>query len=647
MPPQHQPQQPCQLVLVVVLFLLAGSIRRRRRRHYFTLLPALYSVVDAFACGDRATMLASQKPARPRQWRCSSSPSLPFCLARPLLRTCATTDGADHTKRRSARHIHAFNKLRAIRTEDMRDEGLAWTTDDDDEEDGDDEEDAMDIHTVSDAEALLAVRAYLQRKNRLQGWTRAAERKRKRALNRPVIPTAAVGNHGGDDDDKSNSNSNSTTTTKTTMTTTTLTLEPFDPSRGFFWENPSELKYWRRVLDSSRQHGQRTLLTDDLKEENSGDRRNEEENRDNEFDEEYDEPEEDVEEEEEDELEDEIWETVNPRNTLQRVDLYKLHPPDEDELDERDSILAEQGQVGVFDAGPSLERIRRSDAAKRMWSNPEWKARWYQQRWGSKRLEGTAKTTASRSQIRRLEKKLREIQPDLFLAKEEVAALTEDEIAVAIQTYLSSKRKRSASSSTSGRSSKKGRRFAFPPSSQENRSTKLPRDALLIKSVNDLQAARQRRCERAAAAYRKRLERQQERQTTQPFNVTVQSPMAHKVRSMIPPSQSSFTLAKTASPHAAMRRIEEQLAENKLPSVTDVEIILQPGKLSGRKPLLLRILRDCFDLFGRCIPEDFAEDDETSSDKPSTQVRQFATAAPVQHIGAFVLYKLRKKIENM
>lgn len=621
---------PQRLLRLLVLFLLVGLIR------HLTLLPASNSVVDAFEC-DRTKV--AWKPAK---WRCSSSPSLFF--ARPLL----TITIGDHTKR-STRIIRT-DKLHAIYADDMRDEGLGSNRNDDDddgdEQDDEDDDDVIDIHTVSDAEALLAVRAYLQRKNRL-GWTRAAERKRKRALNRPVLPAptttaTAVGN----DDDGDNSNNN---------TTTMMTLEPFDPSRGFFWENPSQLKYWRGVVDSSsKRHGKRTLLygdrdqTDGSNDENSGSRMNGE-STDNEFDDddEYDEPEE--EEEEEEVPEDEIWETVNPRNTLQRVDLYKVHQPDDDEIDERDLILAEQGQIGVFDAGPSLERIRRSEAAKRMWSNPEWKARWYQQRWGSKRVEGTNKATVSRSQIRRLEKKLREIQPDLFLAKEEVAALTEDEIAVAIQTYLSSKRKRSASSSTSGRSSKKGRKFAFQPTTQESMSTKLPRDALLMKSADDLQAARQKRSERAAAAYRKRLERQQERQTTPPSNVTVESATGQEKRSEIAlsPSQSLFTMAKTTSPHVAMRRIEARLVENQFPAVEDVEIILQPGKLSGRKALLQRILRDCFDLFGRCIPEDFSESDEMSSDKPSTQVLQFVTAAPVQHIGAFVLYKLRKLDETM
>jgi hypothetical protein len=407
--------------------------------------------------------------------------------------------------------------------------------------------DEVDIDSVSDAEALLAVRAYLQRKNLLGEWTQSEQRKQRREQ----AARDLQGSSWGSD------------------------------STGFFWEDPSELKYFnRKPMDMNR-----TLFdleTDDDEEEEDDD---------------------------DDDYEEKLWESLSPRRIDHRVEYYDTQV----EQEEEDLRLQKSEDYSVFDTGPSPSRIRRSQAAKLMWSDPEFKAKWYAKRWGT-----PSKLTAKeKQQKRQLKKRLSNFQPDSLLANEELAKLTEEDIADAIRTYVVSKRRRSKSTK---QTLQKRKEALLAP----NPETPLPRDFLLRQDPEAMREAQRRRSEKSKKAYASRLEKKDKGSKTTAAGNDTRTLAVRKA-----------AVSTAPTPRDALLRMQIDLEEGKIPQVTDVEIVLQPKKLGKRKDILRRILIDHFDLRGKCVPVD--------PDHPKTSAMMFVTQCSIDQLGEFVIHKLRTR----
>ena len=85
----------------------------------------------------------------------------------------------------------------------------------------------------------------------------------------------------------------------------------------------------------------------------------------------------------------------------------------------------------------------------------------------------------------------------------------------------------------------------------------------------------------------------------------------------------------TISPVQALLQIDEALDHGRLPSPIDIETILQPGRLGRRRETLRRILSECYDLRGKCVPGVGGES-------------MFVTKCDIKELGMFVLTKLRQ-----
>jgi hypothetical protein len=299
----------------------------------------------------------------------------------------------------------------------------------------------------------------------------------------------------------------------------------------------------------------------------------------------------------------EIWATVHPQTILQGVDLYKDQEEDDAELSSIDNNYF----VG-FDESPSPSRIRRSQAARKIWSDPEFYKRWYQQRWGRSSILHTQK----RRRHKVLEERVRALKPDSFLALPQVGAMTEYEIADAIRTYVQSRARQSTAHKAAG--TRRNAETISPPFFAHTNETRLPGDFLFRVDPAAMERARQERSDRATRLYQKRRDNQG----------TMTAP---KITIKQAKSSTSHTFV-TLSPRDALGRIQVALDAGVLPCVKDVECILKPSKLSRRKDTLRRILSDGFDLRGKCVPVD--ED------------MVFVTTCTIDHLGAFVLQKLRE-----
>jgi hypothetical protein len=416
------------------------------------------------------------------------------------------------------------------------------------------DEEEVDIDSVSDAEALLAVRAYLQRKNRLGEWTQYKQRKQRREQAARDLQDSSWGSD----------------------------------STGFFWEDPNQLKYFnRKPVDVN------VTLVVNVEDEFNLD------------------AEDDEEEEEDDEYEENLWETLSPRRIDHRVEYYDTKIEQEEEEDLR---LQGSEDYSVFDTGPSPSRIRRSQAAKLMWSDPEFKAKWYEKRWGT-----PSKLTAKeKQQKRQLKKRLSNFQPDSLLANEELTKLSEEEIGEAIRTYVVSKRRRSESTK---QTLQKRKEALLEP----NPDTPLPRDLLLRQDPETMRELQRRRSERAKRAYATRLEKKDKgSKKTTTVSTDIRSLAVRKA-----------SVSTASTPRDAVLRMQIDLEEGKLPHITDVELVLEPLKLGKRKDMLRRILSDHFDLRGKCVPVD--------PDLRETSDMMFVTQCSIEQLGEFVIRKLRER----
>jgi len=212
----------------------------------------------------------------------------------------------------------------------------------------DDNDDDDDEYLVTDEEALLACRAYLQRKNRL-GWTQHNRRKDLAINSLALAPLS--------------SSSMSSSTTETSITNSGM--EESSPNMrnaysGYFWEDPSELIYLkkgrpRRLVQINKLGGGEN-----------------EEDKSIIFD-----------------------ETIDGYDQTSMGGYYD-DVDDDDDYDNKEDAAEYQPFLsndvnneieGIFNSFPTYPPssfVKLSQSKKKLFQDPEWKAKWYSKRWGDK-----------------------------------------------------------------------------------------------------------------------------------------------------------------------------------------------------------------------------------------------------------------------
>lgn len=429
---------------------------------------------------------------------------------------------------------------------------------------------------ISDAEALLACHAYLRRKRRLE-WTAAAERHKRREQ---AIAAADEGPLSG--------------------------LRPV----GFFWEDRSQLPYVglsdygsEYKQDTSEQGLEQKAVKNNFITQ-VGDWALLEKDEDG-----YD-------------LEESVdtWESLAAPDKMSPFSL----PIDED--DEAADVVIDD--FSAIDYVPSLSHTRRSLAAMRRWSDPAWKEKWWNSRWGNRKSGfQSKKQKLNSSRQRRTEMRVRKLKPDELLASPEMAELSHDEIAEAIRTYRLSKRKRSRSRRAflEQRFNEIDRNYSV--SFDKDEYVPIPRDYFVQIDESKMREKQRKRSEVAKRIYEKRLENELSFHGTKDIR--------QDTKYMIAAPDESLPVATT--PKEALKKINASLEACRFPSIHDVELVLAPKRLAKRKDTLIRILKDCFGLRGKCIPVDT----ENSSGEKNLPMR-FVTDCSLDVIGEFVLRKLEE-----
>lgn len=284
----------------------------------------------------------------------------------------------------------------------------------------------------------------------------------------------------------------------------------------------------------------------------------------------------------------------------------------EEKMGEEDDLNPDKwfGDFTSLPAEPSTTRLRRSQSAKKLWKDPDFRQRWQESRWGDKQSAEERQKKLVKSRVRQL--------PREFWGSDELASMTKEEINMAIETYVSGRKKRSASTKKALRE----RKEAFKSSSSDYNDERVARNSLFAMDHETLKEQQRLRSERAKARYETRLKNQQKKKG---------KPKPEKQ------SRKRAYLPKGLTPQDAILRIEAKLDENEYPTVNDLKIIMAPQKLGKRRDLLKQILLELFDLRGKCVPSDL-------NDEASDQL--FVTTAPVQQLGDFVVHLLETRAKK-
>lgn len=287
---------------------------------------------------------------------------------------------------------------------------------------------------------------------------------------------------------------------------------------------------------------------------------------------------------------------------------------------------------------PSEEHVRRSTAKESLWNNQTWKELWYKRRWEGKVL------TEEKKKRKRRDKLLDSIPSDVLDSKT-FDQMSQNEVMEAIITYMnanerrleSRKRKKlerrkhreetrewKRSVKEQALSAKKSRAQAFRKEAQ-SRSNPLS----FTPSVEIMQQLRAERSEKSKRAFQTRLMNSNSSHTSSSNEMT-------KLRRHY--KEGFDDDSDDISPVQAILRIDMALDHKELPSSSDIEIMLKPGRLGRRRHVLKRILNDCFDLRGKCVPP---SDDISNEDS-----LLFVTKCTIDQLGSFVLAKMSERVSN-
>ena len=289
---------------------------------------------------------------------------------------------------------------------------------------------------------------------------------------------------------------------------------------------------------------------------------------------------------------------------------------------------------------PSDEHVRRSTAKLKLWRNQTWVSEWYNKRWAGR------VTTRSQKNQEKQANLLRQIPNDVF-GSPSFYEMTEDEVAEALATYLMANQRKSQSrlsikdtrqieqeSFTKWRESVK--QEVYKSTIAEKNLTlrhifqkELPSNASALSfspSQETMERLRAQRSEKSRRAFQTRIDRSKE-------NITKTSTkILHGYNRQIRYTENDF-IDGQVSPMQAILNIDLALDNDILPSPIDVEIMLKPGRLGRRRATLIRILRECFHLRGKCVP--------ALSGDPKLL---FVTTCTIHELGVFVLSKLRQQV---
>lgn len=319
---------------------------------------------------------------------------------------------------------------------------------------------------------------------------------------------------------------------------------------------------------------------------------------------------------------------------------YEMAPP----VEERASIS--DNPFSTNPVYPSEEHTRRSNAKLRLWSNTTWKEEWYNRRWRGKVATYPQKLQDKQNKL------LRGISNEV-LESPLFDSMSEDEVTVAILTHLISNHRKSES-----RKSNKDKRMLERESFREwreqvkqeardaprnqtitiamkeiARKVSPPSDNNLLSftpSVNAMAELKKKRSEKARKAFQARLANSKAASSTA-NKITLRRNNNLEVGSRRGNDSDGFLVdQKMISSVQALLNIDMALDHNKMPSPEDVEIILKPGRLGRRRDTLRRILSECFDLRGKCVPSLAGGD------------LLFVTKCTIDDLGAFALSKLRQ-----
>jgi hypothetical protein len=466
-------------------------------------------------------------------------------------------------------------------------------------DDGEDDDMDMDIpiQSITDEEALLACRAYLQRRNKLPhdiGWRNQNARQQKLQKSLALSPNA-------------------------------------DEGAGYFWEDPTQLKYLftgRPRLSFEDEDGN-----------------------------------------------DVNWNQDGSDYNLDWMETDAASNGDEDEEEDEDIkdalIIEDEEESGLdayftgFPSFPPKSFTMRSKQKKALFQDPEWKEKWYEARWGKDFVEARAQER----QAKKVEKYIQQIPSDI-LRSPELAALSEDDIDNAIRTYMVANKKRSVSRKRGLEKKRKmlrgnllvkdevvekGEDGNFDTGTDdvdEASKTYSTLDAFMAQlegddaSINALEEQRRKRSERAKKAYKTRLDNQNSEESLE----------SHKEVKNV---QTGRPLHQSLYMSEAMTRIQNAIESGDYPQSEDIEIILEPKRLAGRKNLLQEVLLKSFGMRGKCIPnlevemdqheyEDVDLDDfyeQCSMADVEIMDKSFVTKSTVLEIGCYILFLLHE-VEN-
>lgn len=506
-----------------------------------------------------------------------------------------------------------------------------------------------DFLLVSDAEALLACRAHLQRTNQLGEWTAGLERQRQRQLKkRSMASNPSLLVQSIDDDDEQPMSS--------------FTNEPMDEERVYVeFKDEDSTRVgavsqhdpaiaWSSVLQNAQS---------DLFPKYSDDRE------------------------------------IIYNGLLDNVHLQSLHGGNTvveiaSDVGSMDFPIRFQNKnnssfssVGVFSlSSDALQHQRRSNAAKQRFANPQWKGSWYERRWG-RRLDETADAggklnvnhnnasieqtsrPSNKKKDRLLKARMRAPHMEHFLSNPLLAEMSEEEIATAIQTYVQSNEKRATTHRQ--QSAKKmrasGNESTVAPMYPTNITAqpKLERDFLYRDDAQALQEKRQKRASTAARIYHRRLENRKQRQSSNQ-SATINSGGTRGNQQQRGASQdtcyttmsieTNSTQLPVLTPRDALYRIQhnwlafENSARTNVGPIDfdsanwhslerDVKLIIQPKKLSQRKDVLRRLLSQVFNMRGKVGPLN-------SRIENGRDEMVFVTKCTLKELGELVLTLIRQ-----
>lgn len=304
------------------------------------------------------------------------------------------------------------------------------------------------------------------------------------------------------------------------------------------------------------------------------------------------------------------------------------------------------------EATPS--RKRRVDAMKRRWEDPAYRKDWHEKRWGSKSSSHGSKEAQLTDRERQAIQGARALPID-FLGSDELASMTEDEIADAIRTRVRSTRQRVESRKETLQRRKDALAMQIQDleklaaddddDSDEDEDT-LPREVLFYPTAEMLKEVRQKRSETAKKLYATRLKNQKRDKDDEPTKLSPSASSSSSKTESPTRNKGRYFPPKQLTPQDAFLRIENDLDHGKKPAINDVRLVLEPGRMKNRKLLLRRILQDEFNLRGKCVPPigtNGMEDTIKDVNDCYEDELEFVTHATIKQLGMFVIHSLKKR----